>query len=133
MAANIKVAKYPRVSVLSNGALIEMELASASDQSVTLQFDPEALQRFLGRTVQAIADARNQKHAMTGNPGVPVLATVGTAAGPAVGGSHVVIQLKTNSGTDFHFGMPTEAAAQFAKHVAEAVEGARRQAAQTRQ
>jgi DNA-binding protein YbaB len=129
----MKVTAYPKASVLQDGSLVEIELQGADKERVTLQFDPEALDRFLARATRLIADARNKKHAKSGHPGSPALAAVAAGAAPAVGGSHVVVFLQTNTGTEYNFGLPTDGAEQLAQYVASAVADARKQAAQTRQ
>jgi hypothetical protein len=110
-----------------------MELEAHDKTRTTLQFGPDELDRFLARAIQTIADARNQKHAKAGHPGFPVLMTVAVGSAPAVGGSHVLVYLKTNNGTEHHFGVPTNGAEQLAGHIATAVAEARRQSSQTRQ
>jgi hypothetical protein len=129
----VKVIACPRVSVLNDGSLVEMELQGTDKQHVTLQFDPEALDRFLARAIHLVATARSKKNAISGHPGAPALAAAAAGAGPAVGGSHVVVFLKTNTGTEYQFGVPTDGAEVFAEHIATAVAEAREQAAQTRQ
>src|ERR1700730_14075597 len=103
----MKVTGYPRASVLQDGSLIEMDLQGSGEERVTLQFDPEALDQFLARSIQLIADARNQKHAKSGLPGVPALAAAAAGAGPVAGGNHVIVFLKTHTGTEIHFDIPT--------------------------
>ena len=131
----IKVVAYPRASVLLDGSLIELELGDQDKERVTLQFAPEDLDRFLARAIHLIAEARNRKHAKLGHSGVPVLATAaaGAGAGPAEEGSQVVVFLQTNTGTKFHFVLPTHAAETLAGNITAAVASAREQAAQTRQ
>ena len=129
----IKVVAYPRASVLLDGSLIELELGDQDKERVTLQFAPEDLDRFLARAIHLIAEARNRKHAKLGHSGVPVLATSAAGAGPAEEGSQVVVFLQTNTGTKFHFVLPTHAAETLAGNITAAVASAREQAAQTRQ
>jgi hypothetical protein len=129
----MKVTDYPRASVLQDGSLIELEMKDATKQSVVLQFDPDALDGFVSRIIQLLADARNQKHAKSGHPGISALAAAAAGAGPVAGGTHVIVFLKTNTGTEFHFALPTRGAEQLSEHIAAAVASAREQAGQTRQ
>jgi hypothetical protein len=122
---NLRVAACKRTSVLPDGSLIEMDLEGSDKEAVTLQFDVDMFDEFLGRLMQLIADARNRKHAKSGQPGVPALPTAAAGAGPTADGSHVILLMKSHTGTDFQFALPTHGAEQLAQHIQTAVAAAR--------
>jgi hypothetical protein len=124
----LSVAACKNTAVLQDGT-VELELEGNDKQLVTLQFDLDTFDALLGRSMQLIADARNQKQSASGLPGIPAVPAAAAGAGPTADGSHVLLVLKSHSGTEFHFALPAHGAEQLAKHIATAVAAAR----QTRQ
>jgi hypothetical protein len=121
----LSVAACKNTAVLQDGALVELELEGKDKQLVTLQFDLDGFDALLGRSMQLIADARAQKQSASGLPGVPAVPAAAAGAGPTADGSHVLLVLKSHSGTEFHFALPPHGAEQLAKHIVTAVAAAR--------
>jgi hypothetical protein len=114
-------------SVQQDGSLIELNLEGQGSERVTLQFDEEILDQLIGRSLQLIAEARNKKHAKTGVSGIAAMPVAAAGAGPNANGSHVILVLKTHTGGEFQFAIPTQGAEQFAKHIMTSVAAARQQ------
>jgi hypothetical protein len=128
----LKVASMRHAYVSEDGSLVELEFVSDEDATTRLSFDAKRFEQFASRAVEMFTEARNRRAATTGHLEIRAVLVVNATAQAPVGGDKVILFVRSDRGTAYHFAMSPEDAEKLGPELFRAAESAKKQASQSR-
>ena len=128
-----RITSMPVATILDDGSLIELEFRSDTGNRITLALDPDDFEKFISRAVQLVTGARTQKLASGDHREVEFVLAVAASAQTTVGGSRVLLSVRSNTGLLYHFSLPLEEAEWLRPELSRAIRSAKeKRASQSR-
>lgn len=128
----MRIVDMPKASFAEDGSVVEMTLRTAEGDEVTLDFSTDDFDRFVSRAVQLVNGARNQALSIGEHVHVHIITAAMVAAESPVGGSKVILSIRSDTGLPYHFALEPDEAEQLRPQLYRATKSARGQAARSR-
>lgn len=128
----MQVVDMPRASFTEDGSVVEMALRTSEDEEVTLRFSTDDFDRFVSRAVQLVNGARNQALSVGDHVRAHIISAIAVAAESPVGGSKVILSIRSDNGLPYHFAVEPDEAEQLRPQLYRAAKSVRRQGTQSR-
>jgi hypothetical protein len=122
----------PVLGVAEDGSWLQMRFNLSAGAPVTLRFQTEQIESFIGKASQMVNQARSRRSTTSGHLAIQPVAVEAAAAQSPVGGGRVVLSLRAANGVPYHFAIHEEESRSLRIQMEAAEESSRAQSQQGR-
>ncbi len=127
----LKVASMRHAYVSEDGSLVELDFVGEEDTTTRLSFDAERFEHFASFAIELFTEARNRRVTTTGHLEIRAVEAVAAMAQAPVGEGKVILSVRSNKGTPYHFYMSPEDAGKLRSELFRAAKSAKKQPAKS--